>query len=414
MITVQQKAQEILAAHSGYIQAKDLDILQKAMTVPMSRGIVSFAELETMQSRIDAMIASGIQALFEPALYTGVNVFPIMEFFIHFGIGRYFDHVHEYVGGMLRSGRLHRGENFRKFRIPSVSVEDVVQFRNRVFINEHTIDPAFMREAHLYIEEHFKSKEGVEISTQESRDRIAMDILQSRLSALPFQRTEKVAFDGNVNELVSKWGWYHSYNQKRRRTILHQWRQDLPPHLGNNRTILQRLERIFPEEFEGFALQQATKVRALVETIAEEGVANAEKSEGRTFRGIPKPVYEDRNLWKKFGPRIVTAFRNACRELADNDPEWVFGNAHDMGRKIGLPLGRMCLVEFKEELDAIRLATAARLPEELFLKLFGGGHGSPGKARRVTIGHSKHGVESEVARALRQYVCHRWREMSGS
>jgi hypothetical protein len=411
MQTVKNLVATLLVEARGFLQLADLKKIASASR-PVTN--ITIGQLSEIAESVNVMKAAGVPALFEPALYQNARSFPVMEFVIHFGADTYLSHVYEYVGGMLRAGRANKGDVYKEFRLPNVGVEDLRKFRSRVFDGNGIIEPAFRREIAYYVATHFDADE-----VGMSRDSIALDLLEKRLAGMNVPNRsvyDEVPAEG-LAEIISRWGWYLDYTPECRSEIVKAWAASLPQNefLVQEKEISRRLSQIFPEDAEFLRMTRENARREHLISRIEVGVALAEVVGDRDFRKIPHDAFSDAVLWEKFGSRIVTAFREACRDFARRDPEAVFGNSWNFGRVLRLPReGLSCRSEFKGELDMVRLETAVGLRDEVFLRLFGGTHGSAGHARRTTIGHvRKGGVESESSRALRWYVIRRWERQRG-
>ena len=432
LIALQLKARELFAARQGDLQAADLDLVEAVLKTPCKRK-ATIEDFTAIESRAMAFEAAGIPPVFEPSFYpmkqklvkTGgwkpqpvmVNRrFPVIEMALEFGSGAYFEYIREYgarKGAAFARAKGGKVWNYPEFQVPPASVEDAMAFRQTAFLDERTIDPALIREQELYTSERFAFKSEVDEALAQSRDELVYRFLAEQMSGMPWARLPAVGYGSDLASFLKKWRWYAKCNPATRQEVIRQFRAGLPAKpLAADRKILERLAELFPGCLDGLGDELVAKARGELRAKAMVGVIEAEVK--NDFRKIPQPAFLDAVLWKEVGPRAVAAFRAACQKLGEEYAAALFSNSADLNRHIPMPNGMATLVEFKEELDAVRLGIATKLEDEEFLDIFGGESGSPNWARRITIGHSKWLTEARSSTALRQYVNRRWKELSGN
>lgn len=373
----------ILKDCKGYIFAFDLVRIRGMLN---GLEIMTRAELAQIRDRTREFKEAQIPPIFDSAFYaptTGINsptgqllLFPTVDFIIEFGVGSYETNI------LARKGK----KVHPLLIIEPATVADVRAFRRIAFTREGKIDPTFIREALLYILEHFVEEDADRPWIVEW-DELVFMFLEDMLQYVAMDQPKTYTpWRGNMEEIKQK-RWYLSYDPAIREDIL---RQYFATAAGQKNTKLnRRLQLLFSDKEIVLA---ADLQKNVLERLVEDGLT-------RKDLRLPRQVFIDKHAWEIYGERIEACLCEMVRALP---PETLFSNIFLWHEQISIYAGLLSIPRFKNMIDGIRLEIAQGMSDQDFLQQFTGS----ATRRRASLG--KHaGPKAENTVKLREYLMER-------
>lgn len=411
-----RRCESLLSKYHGYIFADDH---QEATSLVVGTGFISESRLDAAEARAERFIAAGIPPIFDPALNLGnyystpesgpsghrhirtTYRFPSVDFVILYGSGMW-----ERVCAAISIERRNQGFRDRIIRVPPVSTNHVLIFRAQAFASASQLDAHLAEEMHDYISTYFQ------FGTDESRQhvleqyRAVVAHLEQALAAMSYTRRLVQRWDGNV-ALVHERRWYLTQALSERSRIARAYLDSLPgPPTGKDKETVRRLGVLFPHSVQliesEFPLRKQEQ-----EIIAIDDSVTCAMTSG-DYCNIPQTAWENSPWQELVIPAAEQAFRVACIDLGQRNPDKLMGNVEDVFRSLPFPSWLPKTAAFKKVLDEVRLSCAQSMNDQQFLAIYGG---PTGHNKCNSIGHAKNHDEAAESKTLRSYLIDRLRAL---